>query len=95
MKNILKYLTIVLMVIPLSCSDDFLDKLPTDQVTGGAFAPERVLTGAYGALQEFQVGQNAYYFDGMTPISYNRNGGWRAFAKDEVDKLLNALDDVL
>ncbi|MBT3382648.1 MAG: RagB/SusD family nutrient uptake outer membrane protein [Prolixibacteraceae bacterium] len=80
MKKLLKYIMIILILFPLSCSEDYLNKFPLDRLSAGTFDPDLSLTGIYASLQNVYVSQYAHAIDGLTPIVYCRNSGWRSIA---------------
>ncbi len=73
MKKIIKYIIIVIMIIPCSCSEEFLDRYPLDQLSSGTFDPDLSLTSVYDALQNEYVSQIFFNLDCITPIGFTRS----------------------
>lgn len=84
MKNIIKSILLaILILLPLSCSKDFLNKYPLDKISTNAFDPDLTLPGIYDALQSDWVSQRSFGFDEITPIGSPRdnNTGFLLIAK--------------
>lgn len=85
MKNIIKYIIIIAMMIPISCAEDFLDRYPLDQISSGTFDPNLALVGVYDPLQNFDGTQNFHNIDCMTPMGYTRSGRYNIIAQGAHD----------
>ena len=61
------------MIVPCSCSEDFLDRYPLDQLSSETFDPNLSLTSVYDALQNEYVSQLFFNLDCITPIGFTRS----------------------
>lgn len=94
MKNILKHITIVALIISGGCSDDYLDKTPLDQFTTDVFFQTdehalQAVNAAYDPFQFWEYYSNRFQYLGNIASDDAVKGGFGASDQAQFD-LINS-----
>lgn len=94
MKNILKYITIVALIISAGCSDDYLDKAPLDQFTTEVFFQTdehalQAVNAAYDPFQFWEYYSNRFQYLGNIASDDAVKGGFGASDQAQFEQINN------
>ncbi|PXX23777.1 RagB/SusD family nutrient uptake outer membrane protein [Arenibacter sp. ARW7G5Y1] len=72
MKKIILFIAVLIAIISTSCTDDFLEQAPINQLSSENFIPDLALTGVYDGLQIINVAGSFMWQMGLSPLATNR-----------------------